>query len=314
VPRPPLLVTGSHRSGSTWVGRTLARAPGVVYVEEPFHPGHRPGICRARPSRWYHYVCRENEDQGGWRRALERTLGLRYDLAAELPALGGLRDTGPRDIGRLARDWGRFTLGRWRGGRALMKDPIAFFSTPWIAERFGAQVVVLTRHPAAFASSLKRLDWTFDFGNWLDQPLLVRDQLGPWRAELEAFRAAPGDVIDQAALCWKVIAGVTRRWEEEHPNWHFRTHEQLSREPVNEYRGLFEALGLPFSEAIAQALEVSTRADNPAEAPSGTAHALKRDSRANISNWKTRLDADEVRRLRDGVGEAAEHFYGQEDW
>jgi hypothetical protein len=305
----PILVTGSHRSGSTWVGRTVARAPGVVYVEEPFHPRHRPGICRAQPSCWYQYVCEQNEDEGGWRDALSHTLALRYDLLAELHRLRS-----PRDLGRLVRDWGRFTIGRLRSGRPLMKDPIAFFSAPWIARRFEAQVVVLTRHPAAFASSLSRLGWTFDFGNWLDQPLLMRDLLAPWRAELDRARADPGDVIDQAALSWRVIAEVTRRWQEEHPDWQFVTHEELSREPIAGFRSLFETLKLPFSESIGETLAAATRAGNPAEAPAGTAHALRRDSRANISNWKHRLDADQIARLREAVGETATHFYGAEDW
>lgn len=302
-------MTGSHRSGSTWVGRTLARAPGLVYVEEPFHPRHRPGICRARPAYWYQYVCAENEDEGGWRQALKGTLTLRYDLFAELPALRT-----PRDAGRLLRDWGRFAAGRRRGDRALMKDPLAFFSTPWIADRFGSRVLVLTRHPAAFASSLMRLEWDFDFGNWLDQPLLMRDLLAPFRHELEAFRAAPGDRIEQAALCWRVIAEVTSRWQEEHPDWLFRTHEELSLNPLHAYEGLFSALDLPFEDHARAALEAGTGGGNPAEAPTGVVHALKRDSRSNVRSWTKRLSAEDVARLRDAVAPVADRFYGEESW
>ena len=31
----PILVTGSHRSGSTWVGKMLATSPSVNYIHEP---------------------------------------------------------------------------------------------------------------------------------------------------------------------------------------------------------------------------------------------------------------------------------------
>ena len=31
----PILVTGSHRSGSTWVGKMLSVAPHVAYIHEP---------------------------------------------------------------------------------------------------------------------------------------------------------------------------------------------------------------------------------------------------------------------------------------
>ena len=161
----PILITGSHRSGSTWVGRMLSEAPGTLLVYEPFHPEHRPGTCAMKPASFYEYVSESAEREGPWRRALEHTVAPRYDLAAELRA--------PRSSGdnlRMVRDWARYAAARWRGHRVLLKDPLAFFSAPWIARRFDAQVLVVTRHPAAFASSLLRLDWRFEFGAWLDQP------------------------------------------------------------------------------------------------------------------------------------------------
>ena len=33
-----VLVTGSHRSGTTWVGQILGLAPGLCYLHEPFKP------------------------------------------------------------------------------------------------------------------------------------------------------------------------------------------------------------------------------------------------------------------------------------
>ena len=306
----PLVVTGSHRSGSTWVGRSLALSDTIAYIDEPFHPGHRPGTCAAIPRHWYQYVTEANEHEGGWRRALGRTFELRYDLAAELRALRW-----PRDVGRAIRDASRFGAARRRGARALLKDPLAFFSAPWIARQFGAKVVVITRHPAAFASSLKRLDWRFDIeANWLDQELLVDEVLGPWHQELATAHAAGVDVIDEAALCWKVIASVTLDYQRDHPDWIFVRHEDLSREPVREYRALFERLEVPWSAAVEAALRATTSSTNPAEAPTGTAHALRRDSAANISNWKQRLEPAEVERIRAGVDGVGQHFYGDEDW
>jgi len=52
----PILVTGINRSGTTWVGQTLARAPGVALVYEPFSPRHRRGILRAPTPAWFTYV------------------------------------------------------------------------------------------------------------------------------------------------------------------------------------------------------------------------------------------------------------------
>jgi hypothetical protein len=61
--RKPILVTGSHRSGTTWVGRIIASSPSVAYIHEPFHIRHDPDVCPARFDHWFTYVCEENEDQ-----------------------------------------------------------------------------------------------------------------------------------------------------------------------------------------------------------------------------------------------------------
>jgi LPS sulfotransferase NodH len=53
INQKPILVTGSHRSGSTWVGTMLATSPSVGYVQEPFSLNHRPGIFSAKFDYWF---------------------------------------------------------------------------------------------------------------------------------------------------------------------------------------------------------------------------------------------------------------------
>jgi len=78
-----------------------------------------------------------------------------------------------RRTGRTVRSWKR----RLAGERPLLKDPIAFFSAEWLARTYGADVVVLIRHPAGFAGSLKRMGSSFDFNDFLGQPDLLRASL-----------------------------------------------------------------------------------------------------------------------------------------
>src|SRR5436190_552737 len=123
-----ILVTGSHRSGTGWVGQVLAASPAAVgYVWEPFSILHRPGTCAAQP-------------------------------------------------------------------------------------------VLLVRHPAAFAASVKRLHLRHPFGDFLAQPLMLRDWLGPFRAELEAFARAEQEIVDQAILLWNVIHHALAAYRARHPD------------------------------------------------------------------------------------------------
>src|SRR5690554_4348872 len=85
--RLPILVTGAHRSGTTWAGRLLAEAPGIYYIHEPFNISDPPiaGLCAAQIRRWFMYICSENEDE--YLAPLRDTISLRYDLASMVRTL-----------------------------------------------------------------------------------------------------------------------------------------------------------------------------------------------------------------------------------
>ena len=79
----PILVSGAHRSGTTWVGRMLA-SPQVAYISEPLNVWHRPGVLSARVKNWYQYICDENETD---------YLAAFEELLDTLPAMPSLSDT-----------------------------------------------------------------------------------------------------------------------------------------------------------------------------------------------------------------------------
>lgn len=302
----PILVTGSHRSGTTWVGRMLAAAPGVQYVHEPFSPRCRPGVCGAAFDRWFTHVHSGNEDR--YRPWLERTLRFRYSAGRELRALRS-----PRDAGRAFRDAARFAAARAAGRRPLWKDPIALFSAEWLAERLGMRVVVLVRHPAAFASSLLRLDWTFPFRDLAEQETLMDTLLAPYRAEVLAAAGREPDLLDQAALLWRLFHHVIDEYRTRHPGWIVLRHEDLSRAPLEGFLSLYRELGLePTDEAVA-VIRAHSRGGNPVEA-GDAALDVRRDSRANIDSWRRRLDADRTDRIRAAVSDVAPLFYGEDEW
>ena len=57
----PILLTGSHRSGSTWTGKMLAFSNEIAYIHEPFNLNHNPGIFKARFENWFPYIFHGNE-------------------------------------------------------------------------------------------------------------------------------------------------------------------------------------------------------------------------------------------------------------
>jgi hypothetical protein len=302
----PILVTGAHRSGTTWVGAMLALSPRIGLIHEPFSPVTPPGVAGGCFDRFFQYVCPENDE--AYASHFERMLRFSYDLRRQLPAIRS-----PRALARTGVDFFDFTRNRLRGARPLLKDPIAVFSSEWLASRFGASVVVLIRHPAAFASSLVRLGWTHDFGGMLAQPLLMRDHLAPYESEIRRFAETEQDVLDQAILLWRVVYGTVATFRERHPDWTYVRHEDLSREPLPEFEALYATLGIPFDDQVRHAILEHSGEANPSELR--RSHDIRLNSKASISSWRTRLTPEQIERVRTGTADVYPSFYGDdEDW
>ena len=289
----------------------LAAAHGVLYVHEPFSVSDPPGrgVCNVAFERWFTYVTRANE--APYYRAFKDTVALKYN---RLAALRGARSRAA--LARVLAESRAWAACRRRGDRPLIKDPIALFSSEWLAERFDMHVVVVIRHPAAFVSSITRLGWRHPFTHFLEQPLMMRDVLAPFAHEIgDAARQAPV-LVDEAALLWRVIHHAIARFRERHPEWTFVRHEDLSRAPLAEFQRLYEALGLAWSTDVARVIEQYSGDANPGDttAPVGSEETLQRASAHNISNWRRRLSAAEVARIRANVADVASAFYSDAEW
>lgn len=305
--RKPILVTGAHRSGTTWVGKMLSAGGQAAYISEPLNILHRPGVLSAATSQWYTYICTDNEED--YLPAMRQMLQYRYHPLAELRSLRSLKD-----LGRMGRDWGTFLRGRTRQLRPLLKDPFAVFSVPWFAERLDCEVVITVRHPAAFVSSLKRLGWPFDLKDLLAQPLLVRDWLEPFRAEMERLSRAGEDSIGANSLLWRIVYQVVGQFRRDHPQIQIVRHEDLSAQPIEGFKALSAALGLDFSSRVRQAIESSSSAENPKELSRDAVHSIRLDSQANLDNWKRRLSPEEIRSVRTLTEETASAYYSDLSW
>jgi hypothetical protein len=220
----------------------------------------------------------------------------------------------PKDVMRIVRDYAIFSKNKLMNVRPLIKDPLAVFSAEWFAERFSTKNVVLIRHPAAFVSSIKKQGWKFHFNHLLEQPLLMRDYLFPFEQEITTYAAREQDTIDQASLMWRLIHFVITKYKDKNPSWIYLRHEDVSKDPLLEFKALFKNLDLDFSGEIESFILEYCTSKRSNESPEGVLHYLKRDSRSNILNWKNRLSDDEIFRVRSKVEDISSLFYGEHEW
>lgn len=307
TPAAPILVTGAHRTGTTWVGKMLTASGQAAYISEPLNIWHRPGVLSASTCYWYTYLSVENESK--YLPGLLQTLQFRYHTLAELRSLRSFKD-----MGRMGRDWRIFLIGRLFHQRPLIKDPFAIFSAPWFYQRLGCQVVITVRHPGAFASSLKRLDWPFDLHDLLNQPLLMQDWLEPFRSEMEEMAKHQNDVIGQSCLLWRMVYQIVEKLKKDYPQFQVVRHEDLSVQPIDGYRALYTALGLSFTPHAEEEILSSSSSENPVELSKRAVHSVHLDSQANLHNWKRRLSPEEIARVRQLTEEVAARYYPDLDW
>lgn len=304
----PVLVTGAIRSGTTWVGRMLCLSNQLAYIHEPFNPWRWPGWARERFPHELVYVNKENEDT--YLPIVRDVMEMRFPLMQHVREI---RD--PRHVWRVARDWQRSVRYSLHGWPPLLKDPDALFSAEWLAERFDLQVVVMIRHPAGFASSIKRLEWALLPAMWIWQDALMRDYLSPYADELRGFKARTDtDIIDQAILAWKSLYHVVRHYRELHPEWHFVRLEDVAGDPLAHFQDLYDKLGLRWDDRVVAGIKEHSTTANPAEVPANRFRTIKRDSRAARATWVSRLSEEEVQRIHAGVDPVARFFYPASDW
>lgn len=155
-----LVVTGMHRSGTTWIGKVVDKLPEVTMLDEPFNAG--TGL---RGVRCFYLDPSRPDDVGFLNDALDRLengtarfrriMELRRGLARF--ALVALRGTG---LERSYKSFLRSPITKFG-----VKDPFLVMFTRFFAMR-DVPVIVTVRHPAAILQSLKRMGWEIPLANF----------------------------------------------------------------------------------------------------------------------------------------------------
>jgi hypothetical protein len=304
----PILVTGAHRSGTTWVGRMLCAGGGALYIHEPFNNVRRSGPTWVpKPFPFWFYSMSDADLT--YDRLLQNVVDMKYPL---LPSLAQSRSFS--HLGRAGRDGTLSLIARMQHKRPLLKDPIALFSAEWLAKRFGMSMVVLIRHPAAFAASVKRLEWWFKFSNWLEQERLMREELAEYAAPIREYASGKKDLVDQSILMWNCMYSVVNRYRTAHPDWMFVRHEDLASDPLGQYPRIYRHCRLTWTPKAETAIRKYSQNPDAQPLSADRPTDIRRESQKTVSTWKKILTPEEVDRIREGTRKVAGLFYDPKDW
>ena len=300
-----ILVTGMSRSGTTWIGRVLAARPELAYLHEPTNIDCAWHAWNVGLPHQFMYL--DGANAAPYRARFERLLSLR-------PIWSSLFRTraNPMRVRKMLEQAALLGNARTEGRRPLLKDPLAVFSSDWLARELGLEVVVAVRHPAAVASSRRKLGWRFDFEHLVRQPALIELLPPSYRTELEAIaRDTSRDILDESAMLWKLVYWFVQERLRAHERHIMVRHEDLCLDPAGQFESLFGRIGLPFDRAVADIVDEHS-ASTSSEPPSRT--EVRRKSADLVDRWRDELGPDEVARIRDRVGDVANLFYSNDGW
>jgi len=301
----PILVTGSHRSGTTWVGKIINKSKKIGYINEPLSLWQHPGVLYPRPKYWFQYISKENESK--YYSGMKNTLSFRYNVNQEIEIIKTLED-----ILRFIKNYLFFNYCRYTNKIPLVKDPMAIFSAEWLFNKFNFDVIILIRHPAAFVGSLKRVGWTHPFSHFLKQTNLIDDYLYKYKKQIIECTNNKKNIIDQGILLWNMIYSTVIKYKNDHPEWIFIKHEDISREPIKYFNYIFNKLDLQYDKNVIK--KIKKYSGNKNENETKSVNDIKINSESNIYGWEKRLNYKEIEKIKNNTYDVWHHFYNENDW
>jgi hypothetical protein len=236
--RDSVFLSGSGRSGTTWVADVINHRREYRLVFEPFHPGKVP-VCASFESKQYLRPSDRREE---------------YLEPARKILTGELRSpwTDRFHRGLVAR-------------RRLIKDIRANLMLGWMRANFpGMPIVLLLRHPCAVVASRLALGWRDNLSETMAQQDLVEDFLVPFEEEIREADTA----FERHVFLW-CIDNYVPLMQFEPGEIHVAFYERLVAEPRAETERLFAYLGEETDAGLDRALSRPSPLSRRRDAPAG---------------------------------------------
>lgn len=277
-----ILIAGLPRSGTTWLARIMASAPGVRYVNEPdnweVEPlavvgwrglGEMPVLAPGDRADNYRLMW-EFAFAGGWpssHKLFDRVR--RASTSSKVP-----RSLKHWMLSRTARAVAR---GKPAGGHQLVKSVLSLRSIEWVAHEFSPAIVIAWRHPLNLVPAWRERGWK----NLYEVDPDIRDRFEntvAWPPPTrEGFERSAWIVCAESVLLFERI--------DRHPDWLIVSHERQCLDPPGGFRNLFDRLGLEWTGEVEERLGAT---NNP-----GSGYETNRRSAEEPLRWKFRLSAGE---------------------
>lgn len=272
--RKSILIAGTARSGTTWLGDLIASQIPSRILFEPFNPDLVPEY------RGFHYFqyLRPGTENPEFRSFAHKVF-----------------------TGELRNRWTDRQNERIRSEFRIIKEIRINLALKWLHDNFPeVPIIFLLRHPCAVVASRMELGWATDrdIQPFLSQPDLVTDHLAPF---MDLIQTAKTDE-EKHAIIWSVSNLV--------PLEQFKSneikivyYENLCTQPEIELPAIFASIGQTYRDSNNNAV------NRPSQTTRLTSAVV--DGTDRISSWRKKLSpaqTESILRIVDAFGLG--HVYG----
>lgn len=267
-----IVVTGSPRSGTTWLSELLRELPGYKMLNEPLHLKSAPETKQLDNLDWRTHVS-PNADfpelESLLRRALTGRVGTTWKWR--------LKDSNPI----------RQLMQHTRQRKLLVKLIRAGRMLPWVTQRFPVRAVVSTfRHPCAVVASQLNFGWEV---HHLPESGRLQQTLGQFPDAIEnRYGGILAEIDTPAGLLaavWCIDTYLTLRQPVYRP-WIVTTYEDLLERREAEMNRIFDALDAPVPEGL------RAQFDEPSH--SAADDLSVGETEKQLTKWRDRLDNGQI--------------------
>ena len=270
-----IVVAGTARSGTTWLGNLIASQVPCRILFEPFHPELVPEY---RGFHYFQYMRPGTENP-------------KFQGFAQKVFTGEIRNR-----------WIDRQNERIFSHVRLVKEIRANLALKWLHDHFPeVPIVLIIRHPCAVVCSRMELGWAtdLDIKPLLSQPELIEDHLSPYMDLIKNAKTTE----EKHTIIW-CVSNLVPLKQFNAGEVKIVYYENLCTQPENELPDLFEFIGQTYTRSV---MDIINQPSQTTKVTSAVVRGIDK-----IEGWKEKLrpsQIESVLRMVEAFGMS--HLYGE---
>lgn len=284
------VLSGMHRSGTTFLGKIFKESDNYHVFHEPFNRTF--GIEGVN----FDYINLNSESNLNYLNAISNFEHLNFSRKSHFDNL-------QKKI--LRKIWGGRTEQEWRKIRLLnlvkrkniiLKDPFLSRSNKYLTEQLDIKVIYLVRHPCAVWNSIKNMGWKLNLQNYSSNSDAAR-----------LSQYFDSDEITKFSKVWEDIQAQNTQIEND--NFKFIRHEDLCTNPIETISSCLSFFGNKTAGLDTKIVEKYMSSSNQSKKKSQL-HDFKRNPLELTRAWESELSKSEINIIMNNCEKYTTMIYG----